>query len=282
MSTHNSLTAQWDIKEDSVVVGSQYGASSTLSENEVKLAKEELLDDELISKFKKQEKYYADPLYNNQTYCLHSFVPTAGATPDKEGVYGFMKCRGTFFSQEESDTRAEWLIRNVDSYHAIQTAYVGRPFPVCKDSRKYTKETNSVDIRKKAVDTVSKDLKSKREEEQRDIKDIKEREKHLIESTGEDAKEDPQDQYTTLQVKRANLVWTYVETRKKMDQMKESILKTRREIAEMDKEDSSYRDDYYEHYMKARREAGLPTDPDPSENNFIKYMAMDAEEELGF
>jgi hypothetical protein len=281
MSTHHSLSAKWDIEEDSKVVGSEYGVAE-LTEEEVKHAKEELIDDGMIQKFRRQDKFYADPIYNNQIYCLTSFVPTKGAQPDEHGVFGFMKVRGTFFTQDEANQRAEWIIRNVDSYHKIQTAYTGKPFPVCADTRKYVKETATVEIRKKASETISEDIKTKREEEKREVQDIKDREKKLLESTGEDAKEEPHDHYTTLQVKKANLVWTYIETRKKMEQMKENILKARKEIAEMDAEDPAYQEEYYERYMRARKEAGLPTDIDPNENNFIKYMAKDAEEELGF
>ena len=86
----------------------------------------------------------------------------------------------------EANQRAEWLIRNVDSYHTIHTSYSGRPFPLCSDTRKFVKETNEVDIRKKTVETISEEIKSKKEEEKRNVQDIKEREKRLLEESKED------------------------------------------------------------------------------------------------
>lgn len=280
MSTHNSLTAKWDITDtESKVVGSEYGVA-VLTEDEVKYAKEELLDKELLSKFRQQDKFYSDPIYNNQLYSLHSFIPTKGAKPDEHGVFGFMKCRGTFFTQEEADQRAEWIIRNVDSYHTIQTSYTGKPFPICADTKKYVQDTNAVDIRKKATETISQDIKDKRYEEKRTMQEIKEKEKKLLESTGEDFKEDIEDVYTTLMVKKANLIWTYVETRDKMKQMRENIIKTRKEINDMDKEDSSLKEQYYERYMQARKESGLSEEV--TNDNFMKFLVSDKEADLDF
>lgn len=280
MSTHNSLTAKWDITDpESRVVGSEYGVAE-LTEEEVKAAKEELQDKGMLEKFRQQDKFYSDPIYNNQIYSLHSFIPTKGAKPDEHGVFGFMKCRGTFFTQEEADQRAEWIIRNVDSYHKIQTSYTGKPFPVCADTKKYVRDTNAVDIRKKATETISQDIKEKRLEEKRTMKEIKEREKNLLENTGEDFKEDPEDMYTTLMVKKANLVWTYVETRNKMEQMKMNIIKVRKEIAEMDEEDPSLKEQYFDRYMEARKESGLSEEV--TQDNFMKFLVSDKEANLDF
>ena len=80
----------------------------------------------------------------------------------------------------------------------------------------------------------------------------------------------------TKQVKKAQLVWTYTETQKKMEQMKQSIIRTRQEISEMNEKFPDYKDRYFEHYMKARRDAHIPDD----DNSFIKFMLEDAD--LGF
>jgi len=281
MSKHCSLTAQWDITDpESKVVGSEEYGVADLTEAEVKAAKEELQDKGMITKFKQQDKMYSDPIYNNQIYCLTSFIPTKGATPDEQGVFGFMKVRGCFFTQEEADQRAEYIIRNVDSYHRIQTAYTGKPFPICADTKKYVKDTNAVDIRKKATETISEDIKQKRLDEKREIDDIKEREKKLLDSTGEDYKEPPEDAYTTLMVKKANLVWNYTELRDKMQKIKENIIKVRKEIADMDEENPKYKEDYFERYMNARKHAGLSVET--SQENFMKYLVSDKEAELDF
>ena len=170
MSATSSLTAPWD-KTGSQTVQK---LSRPLSDKEAEEAVAELSDTTLIKKFPQTERFYADPIYNNQMYCLHSFVPSKNATPDEHGVFGFMKCRGAFHNIEEANDRAEWIIRNVDSYHSIQTGYSGKPFPVCHDFKEFVAETHEVDIRKKAIETLSEDIKRKKEEERRDIADIRE------------------------------------------------------------------------------------------------------------
>jgi hypothetical protein len=275
----SSLTAPWDREGSEQVASSQ---SIVLNEEEVQAALSELVDSSITSTFPKVDKMYADPLYNNQTYCLHSFIPSKGATPDAKGVFGFMKCRGAFFNAQEANQRAEWIIRNIDSYHEIQTGYCGRPFPVCADTKKFVAETHEVDIRKQMVETVSEDIKEKRAAEKREIEEMKEREKRLLEETKEDYKEDPLDTYTTLQVKKANLVWTYVQTREKMEGMKKSIQKAYAEIREMEAlpDGQLYKDSYYDKYMAARRSAHIPDDA--SLDNFMKYLMEDADLDFDF
>ena len=96
---------------------------------------------------------------------------------------------------------------------------------------------------RRLVIPVFESIKQKKNTESQQIKEIEQREKELLEDTKKD-KEDPVDFYTTLRVKKAQLTWTYLETQKKMDQMKESIIKTRSEIEKMDDENNSYSNDY--------------------------------------
>ncbi len=243
-----------------------------LTEEEVASAMQELNNMSFTSKFPRVDKFYADPALSNQVYCLHSFVPAKGATPDKDGIYGMIKCRGTFQTEREANDRSEYIIRNVDSMHSIYHSYVGRPFPL-SFRKDYVSETKEIDIKKKVVESVSEDIRKKQEEERKTIEEIKEKEKRLLEDTSENHVEEPLDRYTTLQVKRAQLTWTYVESMKKIENMKNILLKTKKEIEEMDAESDSYRKEYYDRYMFARKEAGLPED----ENSFVKYMVEDVQ-----
>lgn len=267
--TNNSLTAPGEKDENK-----QRNPVQELTTEELKEAVKELVIDSFVRKFPRNEKFYADPVYNNQVYCLHSFVPAKGATPNKDGIYGMVKCRGCFANIEEANQRAEWLIKNSDSYHSIYTSYVGRPFPASLNPR-YVEETKEVDIKQQAVETISHDVKNRREKEKKEIDEIKEKEKKLLDDVAKP--EDPYDKYTTLRVKKAQLTWTYSETKKKMDQMRDLIIKAREEIAIMDEENSDYQNQYMDRYRKAREESGLKEDTDSS---FMKYMVDDLD--LGF
>ena len=268
------LTAPWD----TLPVPDVSNASVVLTEEQVKEAVHTNVDLGLLEKFPKVDRMYADPIYNSQVYCLHSFIPSKGATPDEKGVFGFMKCRGSFHTVDEANQRAEFMIRNVDSYHDIQTGYAGRPFPVCKNTKRYVAETTEVNIRKDAVKAVSEDIQQKRLDEKKEVDDIKERESNLMAESqaiqNDTYVADPLELYTTLHVRKANLVFTYLETQKSLVKMRVNIKKSYREIRDMDVQDVSLAQQYYDHYMAARRKAHIQDDK--SEENWMKYLGEDA------
>lgn len=248
-----------------------------LSKEETNSAMKSLYVEDFVQKFPKRDltcnKNLQDPLYENQVYSLHSFVPVKGATPDKNGVFGFVKFRGTFPTREAANERAEWLVREVDSYSQIYTSYVGKPFPLAQDTKKFVQETKDVNLRKDMEKTMSEAVKEKRAEERKDVQEIKEREQRLLREQDEDYKENPLEKYTTLRVKKANLVWSFDEARKKLREMKELIKKAQREIEEMEKEDPSYQSDYFAQYEQARKFAGIPDDQ--LKEGFIRFMVED-------
>ena len=278
MSTENtndvpqtSLTAPNDRTSNTFKIGRK----DDLSKEDTSAAKTDILQTDFIRRYPASEKTFADPNIPGQRYCLVSFVPSVDASPDKDGVYGMFKVRGSYDTEDECDERAEHLIRTVDSYHKIFTTYVGRPFPATNSS-KWSADTNEIDIKKKVTEVISKDIKRQRQEEKKEIEDIKEREKKLMEDVEKDF--DPYERYIELRVKKAQLVWTYLETQKKMDEMKQSIINTRAEIKELDEEDPSFLTSYRDKYMSARQEAGLKDD----DASFLSYLGDEDEKELSF
>ena len=254
----------------------EHGAAP-LTDNEVKDAMDGLNNVAFTRKFPRVDRTYADPPPNLQQIGLISFVPAKGATPNESGVFGFAKLRGNYATEIEANQRAEFIIRNCDSYHQIYHTYVGRPFPITFSSD-YSAETDEVDIRKETTKAISSSIKDKKMEEKKTVDDIKEREEKLIEESKQDPDDvDPYEEYITLRVKKAQLTWTYLEHIKKMDEVKGILLKTRARIEEMDEENSEFKDKYYEKYMKARRETGLSETSAESQDNFMKFLVEDVE-----
>ena len=272
----NSLTSPNDREANQVFKADV--CSPPLTREELNEASKALVNTSIISKFPRVERQFADPPINLQTFGLLSFVPSKGATPDKDGVFGFMKLRGNYGTQVEAQERCDYLIRNVDSYHGIFMAYVGRPFPITIDP-KYSENVTEIDIREKQKEVISDDVKSKREKEKQEIEEVKDRQKKLLDESKEDYKPDPYEQYTVLKVKKAQLVWGYSQTMQQLEKMKEVIIKTRAEIKQMDEENPDFQKEYFDRYMKARRDAGIP-DEQTTEENFVKYMVEDID--LGF
>jgi len=270
----NSLTSPADRNREERWRPEQ--GAPALTEDDVKEAMNLLNNTSFVSKFPRIDRVYADPPPPMQGIGLLSFTPAKGATPNENGVYGFAKLRGNYATSMEADQRAEFLIRNVDSYHQIYHTYVGRPFP-CTNSTKYSAETSEVDIRKEMTKSISSDIKEKKRQQRDEVKAIKTREENLLEEhkrnlDGDD--EDPYEKYITLRVKKAQLTWTYLEHQKKIKEVKDIILRTRTEIDDLDRDNVEFKDKYFEKYMAARKNAGLK-ESEKDQDNFIRYMVED-------
>ena len=229
-------------------------------------------------RFTQVDRYYADPPQVNQNIVLVSFVPSKGAKPDKDNIYGMMKVRGVYATQEEANERAEFLIRNVDSYHEIFHANVGRPFPVTT-ATSFADSVKDIDIRKKTTEVISQDILQKKRKEQQEMEEMKNREKKLLEESKRaqnDEEEDPFEEYITQNVKRAQLAWTFHETKKKIEQMRSGYKSAIERIKELDKEHPEFVDKYMDKYMEARRSSGIKDDPD----SFIQYLGLDLNVEI--
>jgi hypothetical protein len=246
----------------------------SLTESQTVDALKELNNTSFTDKFPRVDRTYADPSLPMQYIGLISFTPAKGATPNENGVFGFAKLRGNFASEIDANQRAEYLIRNVDSHHQIYHTYVGRPFPITTSSQ-YSAKTEEVDIRKEMTKSISENVRSKKEDDEKTMKDMIEREEKLKEDVKKEDV-DPYDKYITLQVKKAQLSWTYLEHKKKMDEIRGIIIKSREELKDMDSEFPDFRDKYFEKYMKARKDAGIKNlKEDQLNDSFMKFMIED-------
>lgn len=230
--------------------------------------------------FPRKDRVYSDPPIFNQTYSLFSFVPAKGATPNEHSVFGYIKIRGCYGTDIEASQKAEEIIRNVDSYHTIYHAFTGKPMPLTSSS-KYTKEVSEIDIRKQMTESVSAEIKRKKFDEKRTMEEIQQRETELLEESrkiqaGEDV-EDQFETYITLKVKKAQLVYTYVEHQKKMEEIRHILVKTRKELEELEALDPTYKDKYFDKYKNAREKAGIKLDDAQMQENFVKFMVEDYE-----
>ena len=245
-----------------------------LDSTQLAAAMDELNVTSFTGKFSRVDRTYADPPIPLQNISLISWIPAKGAKPNQSGVYGFAKIRGSYNTGIEADQRAEYLIKNIDSYHKVFHCYTGRPFPLTNSS-KYSAETSEVDIRKETTEAVSSDVKAKKLEEEKEMRDMKEREDALIESSKSE-EVDPYDEYITLKVKKAQLSWTYLEHVKKIKEIKNILIKTKEEIRVLDEQDPEFEKKYYDKYMTARRNTGLSESAEDADSSFMQFLVEDA------
>lgn len=253
-----------------------------LSRDDLARAKTELLSKQLL--FPRSVKSIHDPVIIGQEYGLLSFTPAPQAKPNANGVYGVFKLRGNFGTLDEAEAYAEKLIRNHDSYNEVHTVRVGQCIPLCKKPE-LVEETNTVDLNKEVETIVSGDVKAKRQKEKQEIKTIQEREQTLLKENKEildgTFEQDPLDQYVMMKVKKAQLMWTLVQTRKRIqEEIIPAIRKTKESIREMEAEHPDFPEHYFERYKSARESVGIKDQDKLNHSYFMQYLMDDNDVDL--
>lgn len=217
-------------------------------------------------KFPKVLKQRVDPPLNGQVYCLHTFVPAEGASPDSDGCFGILKFRGAFPNVNEADEHAERIIRTVDSYNVNFIGFVGKEFPLTLRSD-FCEETREVDLKNK-LDSVSKsNFKKQKDKEEKDIEDIKEREKKLLEESKEETPDDAEE-YTKYRVKLASARYFIDTLVTKRQQAEKVVAETSKQIQDLDLKNPDCRKQYKAKYLDALAKSGVQVDSNP----LVKYM----------
>lgn len=268
-TTNNSLTVPLDSKP----VDEKKSKQKARKDRQIKLTDEQLdiAVEQLTRKFPQVEKRWSDPAIPGQTICLCSFQPARGAKPDADGLFGYFKVRGVHPDEKDADIRAEYLINEVDSYHPINQGYVGQPLPLTVPTdERYALEVDTISFQKKLKEEMHADVKTSREKEKRDLEEIQARKKRNAEK--EEAairgEGDPEEKYTTLRVKRSNMIFSLYEMLKTLKRYKDTLLQTVTMIEDMDKKHPEFQVTFIQKYNHAAEEVGIPT-----EKNFIlKYL----------
>ena len=229
-----------------------------------------------VKKFAKVDRGIADPAISGQKIGLISFIPAVGAKPNELGVYGFAKLRGNYGNEDESSAAAEKIIREHDSAHTIFHTFVGKPFPMTV-SENFADETSEIDIRREEVKAIASAIKNKKKDDSQIAAEMQEREAELHADVCEDkpAAEIEIEDYTTLNVKNAQISWTYIETLKKMKDMRIIIEKARIDIKKANAANPDLSAQFFARFKAAREKAGFKNSDDEYKKGFIRYMLED-------
>ena len=257
-----SMTSKHDLRNKLGRVGDP-SLIPRLTDDQLKTAVSELINDDLVKHYPNVERRLIDPPVDHQEYCVHSFTPSSGAKPDEDGIYGIMKCRGNFSSAIDANLHSEMLIRDVDSFSKYFTGFVGKPFPVTVDGLAYAEEHEKIDLREKVnlkdkLQRVAREnILSERAKEKVTTKHLKDRAENLQQAADEESS-DPFNEYIQTRVKRSHLIFTIVETRKKIHEYMKSIKINEKWLAVKDAENPDFKESFMEKYMDARRSSGVP------------------------
>ncbi len=233
-------------------------------------AKKELFT-KSIAKFQREMKSRNDPPINGQYFGLVSFIPSKGASPDKDGSFGVMKFRGAFSNPSEAETWAEHLLRDHDTTAEIDVVHIGKHFPLLVDNTAFCDATREIDIRKKIDDTVKADIRAKKQEEQKQIDEVTKRQQKLLDKSLEEEKDTTYtdiDFYTQLRVKKAQNLSLIDDARKRIEEAEAAISSTQVEIDKLDADHPEYAQNFLDNYTRALAEVGTKA----TDNPLIKYL----------
>lgn len=223
-------------------------------------------------RYPKMERKLVDPAIDGQSTALFSFVPAKGAKANKKGVFGFAKFRGAFRTDEEAAERAEYIVREVSDLDTIYHVDMGVPFPVTVSSD-YSAKVEKVDTTKEASKAYAAETKAKKALEKKEIDEVKARQENL-ESESEKEISDVTERYSMLRAKKAQLVWTYIETEKKMKEYQRSIISTIADIKAIDDVDPGPQKAFLAKYIAKRRAVGISEEK--LRESMFRYMLEDA------
>ena len=98
MATEENTTPQTSLTAPNDRTSNTFRISPkvNLTEEETTNAVNDLVVRDFVKKYPATERTFADPSIPGQRLCLVSFVPSVDAKPDKDGVYGMIKVRGSF------------------------------------------------------------------------------------------------------------------------------------------------------------------------------------------
>ena len=226
---------------------------SELSPTELNNAKKDL-----CVYYRQRETVYADPPYKNQAYCLFSWVPSASARPDENGVYGMMKFRGAFDSEDDMNTRAEFLVNHCDSFHRIYHAQIGRPLPITLKEEyvrdiKFAKQSSSDD------DVIHTSIKKDQENEANVQQELHARMKIIKDEEHTPPVAEPLDEYIQNKVKIAFNMAAVDNFMRQIEKAK-SVIRTAHDfVLTSDVENPEFCRRFLDKYNETRSSVGIDT-----------------------
>lgn len=251
--------------------------SKPLTEEELEYA----FTDLYIDRYAKVDRKFNDPDINGQTYSLFSFTPSLAAQPDENGLYGFIKVRGTFNRIEEAEEKSKDLIQYF-STNKIFICKTGTPVPLQKELKNTENVVEVGDPHRDEESLRFQELaKEQSLREKQAMEEIKQREEQLK----RDVEHDPNDKeplqiYLELVHKRATCAYLYTQHKQKLEETKNIIIATRQRIVKMDEEYPNLQKEYMDHYRESCKKNGIDKAEDEMALYIKKFVGEDSD--LGF
>jgi len=242
-----------------------------LSKEFLVIAKADLLQNK-AKKYPRSTAHNVDPEIPQQSYTLISLLPSKGATPDKDGCFGLIKVRGTFSTEAEAEKRGEFLIKDHDSMNDIDIIRTGTWVPFFTKDDRYAASVREIDTRKKVAETHKDGMKAKREEEEKNKREIGEQRERLQDPThsAEKEEDDPESitYFIKIKQKRANALVLIEDAETAIEKAKTISKSCDEELETILAKHPNFKDEYLAIYNAANAKVGIS----PEINQLYKHM----------
>lgn len=182
-------------------------------------------------------------------------------------VKGVAKIRGAFLTQQEAQIRAEEIVRDVDSTNSVFTCVMGVPFPLVSEGM--AEQLSEIDLQRETEHAISQNVRSKRCREEKEINELKRREKELLADVEKDPNTDDIDNYTDQRTKLAHIRYFISQFEEKHAKYLENEKNCVKWLLDMKSRHPEYEEQYMERYREGLRKAHIE---EGKEHDFIKFM----------
>ncbi len=212
---------------------------------------------ELIVKFPRVERLPVDPPIAGQNYGLFSFKFLPKPV---NGVYGFLKFRGAFVSQEDCDKHAENIIRTIDSKHRLWPYGQGRWLPITTNED-FAKEVLEVGQQKELSNIYNQRETDEQKVRAQQVREIKSRERKLIEESRRKEFDNNSMDYYAQQVMKVQQLESWLEhMRKRKRDMLKALTNGHEEVKRIDEVNPEYKNQVDEKIRYIKEGIGLDAD----------------------
>jgi hypothetical protein len=224
----------------------------------------------LCKSFPTVQRGKIDPVIPSQDHGIISFILPPIGTP-RGKVAGLFKIRGNYPSDEQAKIAMIKILTKFDSIHTMYSPKVGHWGFITDDDNAASETVDEIDMSKagqeeldaEAIALMSRHDELKKEKEEKDIQEVKETEKNLLEdvkprSAAEQHKEDQSlDKYCELRVKIGALQHHIDNWHKTKRDIQHKIRETRMNIEALDLIHPDYTDRYIKKIRDAKAKAGI-------------------------
>ncbi|MDB4769395.1 hypothetical protein OAG24_00370 [bacterium] len=214
----------------------------------------------------------------NQEWVNISVMPLDEPKKLKNGknFYGFLQVRGSWPNQEIAKIKASEIISQIDSKNKIVCVPGGRWVPFSSDEQFISDTTDVSDDPNDHKQLRTQAVKDKQKEDEKHLREIREREEELKESEKKDEDPNSLDSYITHRVTEKTIREVLKRRKKEIKKTEDQLMETCKILKTLERDFPKYSKDWIARYNSVRKERGIP-EYIPGEHESDEYESLTLE-----